>query len=309
MEAERVDSGSGTVPRQSLMCIGNVTVDESVQPNGLRREALGGDAIFAVLAARSVAEDLDAEWLAPLGDDLPTQLRAQLLRAGLGLDHLPQRALPTVRNVVTYDADGGRSWDLVNGREHFDRMSIYPVDVAPGHLGADGFLVLAMSLPSELTLTPWLRANSDAVIYLDLEEDGIPGHEAEILELIPSCDVFLPSEIEARMLAGTSDLAVAAGRFANLGPTCIVIKQAERGCLVLDHGRLTEVPTTSVDPVDPTGAGDAFCGAFAAAHLESGDALAAARRAAAVARLAISGFGVEALLADAVVRTEALVGP
>jgi sugar/nucleoside kinase (ribokinase family) len=283
-----------------LMCIGNITVDESVQPDGTGREALGGDAIFAVLAARRVG--IDADWLAPIGTDLPTDLLDRLRAAGLDPEVLPRRELPTVRNVITYDSSGGRRWHLINGPEHFDQMSVYPSDVPADCLASDGMLVLAMSVRSQLALTPWLRRNSSAAIYLDLEEDGIAGNEAALLALIGSCDVFLPSEIEATQLAGTDDLEAAARRFAELGPSCVVIKRAERGCFVFENDVPTEVPTLAVRPVDPTGAGDAFCGAFAAAHLASGDAVAAAQIAAQVATFAISSYGVDALLADAVER-------
>ncbi len=57
------------------------------------------------------------------------------------------------------------------------------------------------------------------------------------------------------------------------------------------------MPTDVVDPVDSTGAGDAFCGAFAAEHLRSGDAYAAARAGAAAARIAVSAPGMSGLLA------------
>ena len=62
---------------------------------------------------------------------------------------------------------------------------------------------------------------------------------------------------------------------------------------VIARLRTTEV----VEPVDSTGAGDAFCGAFATEHLRSGDAKAAAAAGAAAARVAVSGAGVSALLA------------
>jgi ribokinase len=55
------------------------------------------------------------------------------------------------------------------------------------------------------------------------------------------------------------------------------------------------VPVDPVDPVDSTGAGDAFCGAFAAVHLMTGDALHAARVAGEAARIAISKFGIAGL--------------
>ncbi len=280
------------VPR--LMCIGNITVDESIAVDGSRREALGGDAIFATLAARRV--ERDTAWLAPVGNDLPAHLVAELGAAGLDIAQLPQRGLPTVRNIVTYLVDGSRSWNLVNGESHFDQMSVYPKDVPPDCLDSAGILILAMSLASQLTLTPWLAAHSSAKIYLDLQEDYVVGNEAALLDMVSTCDVFLPSEIEATRLADTDDLAVAAHRFAELGPTCVVIKRGEHGCLVLEGNRLTEVAEPPVVAVDPTGAGDAFCGAFAAQHLATGDAVLAARTGAAAARVAISGYGVEALL-------------
>lgn len=298
--AHNMTTSEPTAKPPRLACFGNITVDESVQPDGTRREALGGDAIFAVLAARHVGGN--AAWLAPIGNDLPEPLLHQLRGAGLDTDDLPRRDLPTVRNVVTYDASGGRSWNLIYGDDHFDQMSVYPADVQSSYLAFEGLLVLAMSVRAQVALTPWLRTNSAATVYLDLEEDGIRGHEAELLNMIRSCDVFMPSEIEARMLTGTDDLDAAARRLSRLGPSCIVIKRADRGCLVLDEGVLTGVSTDRVSPVDSTGAGDAFCGAFAAAHLAAGDAVAAARIAGAAARVAIAGYGVEPLLADAMRR-------
>jgi ribokinase len=279
-----------------LFCIGNLTVDESVQPDGTRTEALGGDAVFAALAARLAGGR--AGWLAPIGTDLPAPLAARLDAAGLSLDQ-PRRDLPTVRNVVRYAADGSRTWHLVRGEEHFERMSVHPADVPPAVLAARGLLVLAMSLDAQLALTPWLRRHSSATIYQDLQEDYLAGHEAELLALAGHCDAFLPSEAEATHLAGTKDPVAAARHFAGLGPRVVVVKLAERGCLVVEDGAVTEVAAETVEPVDPTGAGDAFCGAFAAVHLATGDAVAAARAAVRVAALAVRGPGVVPLL-DAV---------
>lgn len=65
------------------------------------------------------------------------------------------------------------------------------------------------------------------------------------------------------------------------------------------------IPADAVEPVDSTGAGDAFCGAFAAEHLRSGDPYAAAVAGAAVARTAVGGSGVSALLAAVTATTGA----
>lgn len=277
-----------------LTCIGNFTIDEVVRPDGTRRTALGGDALFAVLAARLVGGH--ADWLAPLGDDNDAELLDLLRGRDLDVDRMPRRDLPTVRNIVTYLDESDRHWLLVHGEDHFDRMSVYPEDVPAEVLAGRGVLVLAMSLQSQLVLTPWLRAATTGTVFLDLQEDYILGHEAELLALVGSCDVLLPSEVEAQRLTGTTDTAEAARRLLACGAGLVVVTLAERGCLVAEPGRQVHVPAEPVVPVDSTGAGDAFAGAFAAAHLAGLDPVTAATTAARVAAVAISGYGTEALL-------------
>ncbi len=99
------------------------------------------------------------------------------------------------------------------------------------------------------------------------------------MDAVRACDFFLPSQIEAAALAGTTDLRAAAATF--LGWARGGRDQDRRaGCLVAtrEHPEPALVPTDVVEPVDSTGAGDAFCGAFAAEHLRSGDSHAAGRR-------------------------------
>jgi ribokinase len=282
----------------TLVCIGNLTIDEAVH-NGERTEpAMGGDAAYAALAARLHLSDV--RMFAPVGDDLPATLLELLDATGIRADGLPERELPTVRNIIDYRADGSRVWTMLASEEDFDTLSVYPVDVPPSVLEADGILISAMSLESQLALTPWLRANSDATIYLDLQEDYLVGTRDALFGIIAECDVFMPSEVEAVALAETTDLVAAAQLFASLGPTTVVIKLAERGCLVLDGDIVTEVPTATVAALDSTGAGDAFCGAFAAVHLRTADPIKAAQAGAAAARIAISAYGIAGIAAAAI---------
>ncbi|MEU0495847.1 carbohydrate kinase family protein [Mycobacterium sp. NPDC006124] len=281
----------------TLVCVGNLTVDEAVSPTGERVESVGGDALFAALAARVAGGR--SILLAPLGTDAPPALLAAIRSAGTDPASLPTRDLPLIRNVIHYDAAGGRVWDLVRGEEHFEALSVFPGDVGPHALTADGVLLSAMALRPQLELAAWLRTRTAATIYFDPQEDYVAGNEAALTEAVRACDVFLPSEIEAAALAGTSDLEAAAATFLAVGPRVVVIKRAEAGCLVATRERPEPVvvPADAVTPVDSTGAGDAFCGAFAVEHLRSGDAVAAARVGAAAARVAVSGPGVSALLA------------
>lgn len=286
-----------TATTPSIVCIGNLTVDVAVHGGEPSAPAMGGDAAYAALAARLHLDEV--RMLAPVGTDLPAGVLDSLVAAGVDVTDLPRRELPTVRNIVTYNADGTRTWDMLVSEEHFDALSVYPADVDADALEASGILVSAMSLESQLALGPWLRAHTEATIYLDLQEDYLEGNRDALLELVGLCDVFLPSEIEAVTLAQTTDLEEAARLFAAHGASVVVIKRAENGCLVLagPETPVVEVPASRVAAVDSTGAGDAFCGAFAAVHLLTGDAIAAAEAGAAAALIAIGSFGIDGLLA------------
>jgi ribokinase len=281
----------------SLVCIGNLTIDEAVSPAGERVESVGGDALFAALAARVAGGNPTI--LAPVGNDATPALLAAIRSAGTDPAALPRRDLPTVRNVVRYDEAGGRVWDLVLGDAHFEELSVHPADVSDAVLAAPGLLLCGMALHAQLELAAWLRARTAATVYFDPQEDYIAGHEAALLDAVRACDVFLPSEIEAIALAGTAELNAAAATFLGLGPQVVVIKLAAAGCLVATSERPepTVVSADVVEPVDSTGAGDAFCGAFAAEHLHSGDPYAAAAAGAAAARIAVGAPGIGGLLA------------
>ncbi len=280
--------------RPRLLCVGNLTVDDAVAADGTRTTSAGGDALFAALAARLAGGH--PQVLAPIGTDAPAELTAALRL--VGAVGLPRRPLPCVRNEVVYAADGSRRWRLVTGEPHFEAMSVAPGDVGVDALAAaDGILLSAMALGAQLRLAAWLRPRTAATIYFDPQEDYVAGHEAQLRDAVRACDVFLPSQVEAVALAGTADVAAAARSFLDLGPRVVVVKLAERGCLVARADRLVAVTAERAALVDSTGAGDAFCGAFAAVHLATGDAVTAARAAVAAARTAVEGHGVAGLVA------------
>ena len=90
---------------------------------------------------------------------------------------------------------------------------------------------------------------------------GFPAQtRAEIQELLPFVDVFLPNQVEACALADQPDGAAQAGRILQLmSGGWVVIKLGSRGCLALgpDGAEIAvEAPAVAVN--DTTGAGDAF---------------------------------------------------
>lgn len=86
-------------------------------------------------------------------------------------------------------------------------------------------------------------------------------------ELLDQVDILVPNRSELGVLAEIDEpataesAAAAAGRLLPNATTVVTLGAA--GALVVESGGSRLVPAHEVDPVDPTGAGDAFCGALA----------------------------------------------
>ena len=279
-----------------LVCLGNMTFDDVELPNGTEQlGCLGGDALYAALGARLVMPEV--ELVAPVGTDFPVAIGDRITEAGLSTQGMPVRARTTLHNRVAYAEDGSRQWTIYDDEAAFDDLSPTYDDIPVAFRAADAFLILAMTLTAQIRLVDALRANTRAIIALDMQEDYIAGNEAALKALIARTDVFLPSADEIRQLLGHENWEAALPELAALGPSIVVAKLGEQGCAVFERnsGRLTRVPALPASIVDTTGAGDSFCGAFMAEWLRGGDPVSAAHAGTAAASFTVEDYGLDRL--------------
>ena len=117
-------------------------------------------------------------------------------------------------------------------------------------------------------------------------------------------DVITPNEVEAEYYTGISvcseaDAARAADWFHERGIGEVIITMADRGaCLSSASGKREFVPAFSVEAVDTTGAGDAFCGGLLAAVSEGKDWKDAVVFASATAALSVQKIGTAPSMPD-----------
>ncbi|SIM55799.1 sugar kinase [Micromonospora cremea] len=117
-------------------------------------------------------------------------------------------------------------------------------------------------------------------------------------------DVALPNLEEGRALTDLDDPRAILAWFAALGPRTVVLKMGDQGALLWDDGRTSEIPPHSVVPVDSTGAGDAFDGAFVTRLVQGATPADAARYAAVAGALTTQGHGaVHPIPRDAAIRS------
>lgn len=139
--------------------------------------------------------------------------------------------------------------------------------LTPGHIEAHHDLIAGaavvlaqLEIPMETVLAA-AQITSGIFCLNPAPAETIP---AELLEHV---DVLVPNRSELGLLAGvdepgTAAEAVAAARnLRRKGPTVITL--GSDGAVIVDGDESQTFPAPEVEPVDPTGAGDAFCGTLA----------------------------------------------
>lgn len=111
-------------------------------------------------------------------------------------------------------------------------------------------------------------------------------------EALAGSDIALPTFPDEAELYGDADQHATIRRMKDGGVAEIVVKNGADPTLLLADGREARVPALSVArPVDTTGAGDSFNGAYLAARLAGDSPEAAVRRAHSVAATVIQVYG------------------
>jgi ribokinase len=139
-------------------------------------------------------------------------------------------------------------------------------------------VVLATLEPPADALEALFEASkaSGATIVLNATPEAIGARP-----FLDTIDVLVVNETEAEDLLGYPVIAengeAAALALAALGPRTVVVTLGAAGAAVAHDGRTESLPAPQVKVVDTTGAGDAFCGAFAAELARGLDPFTAAR--------------------------------
>ncbi|HEV2029158.1 MAG TPA: PfkB family carbohydrate kinase, partial [Candidatus Dormibacteraeota bacterium] len=231
------------------------------------------------------------------GDDFPKDLSQELASlgiAGAGIVAVPG---PTVRNWVVYEANGDRHWIYRTPRERSVEIAVQAGDLPDAWLSARPapFVhVAAMPIDAAEAVVDTVRRKApEALISLDTHEDFVAAYRSRLRALAARVDAFLPSRSELADLVGYDDPMRAMNELSQLPTPIVVVKLGADGVLVWDRrrGELNAVPAAEGKVVDVTGAGDGFCGGFAAGLSLGDPPVKAAQRGVISAAYAVASFG------------------
>ncbi len=216
----------------------------------------GKGANQAAAAAKAGAE---VRFVGNVGADAYGPVVRELLReAGVEVSGLATVDRPTAIAVIGVDERGENAIIVASGANLETRAAQVPDSL----LGPETTVLCQNEIRSEESFALLSRARGrGARTILNLAPAGpIPGKVLEAL------DVLVVNEIEAAAAAGHEagePETLARELHARFGLTCVVTL-GPRGALAVGPAGLFRVPPLAIDPVDTTGAGDAFVGVLAA---------------------------------------------
>ena len=166
-----------------------------------------------------------------------------------------------VAPIFVESSGQNRIW-VVKGAN--DRLSPADVDAAAAVLEGADFLVLQLEVPIE-TVYYALRFAREHGIRSIL--NPAPGQPLDLAQ-VAHADYVIPNETEAEALAGMpvhnlEDARACAQKLLDGGVRRVIVTLGANGALCAGPDGMTHVPAFAVQPVDTTGAGDAFIGSLA----------------------------------------------
>ena len=215
----------------------------------------GKGANQAVIAAHCGAE---VHFVGKLGRDLfGDSIAENFKKLGIGSEYVERSDTPNGVAHIWVDANGENRILIIPGANH-EIESKKAIDAIESIAGL-AVVVAQFEIKQEVTLAAFSAAKKRGCVtilnpapYQPLSED-----------LLAVTDWIIPNETEFKELHGQDPTSDEVLKKFRPGKNSIVTLGSEGAVLITSDGDLTRVSAPTVNPVDTTGAGDAFVGVFA----------------------------------------------
>lgn len=236
---------------------------ETVLGTTLVRSGGGKGANQAVAARR--AGGAQVAFVGAVGTDAEgAALRAALERDGIDVSGLAEVAGPSGTALIAVDLAAENTIVVVPGANAgLPRLT----EVQRGVVARSQVLLTQIEIPASL-VEDAAATRPDGTWHVHNAAPSGP-FAAASERLLPGIDVLIVNEHEALEIAGRSDLDAAVSALATK-VRALVVTLGGQGSLVVVGDERVEVPAFTAHATDTTGAGDTFCGVFAARLAASG---------------------------------------
>ena len=309
----------GTASKPDLIIVGQVTIDDVVPatPGPWRRE-MGGSSLYALAGARLWLQGSRIGLVTRVGHDYPFDVASILRDIGVVHVSLTRRDSEHLVEWLIYEPDGSRR-SLPRNAPLLDIGGEGDVEAKGSHALQLYRQKLLDNAPTASEIPrAWLPAaavhlcpqvsdrHHESLKFLKnraswISVDPSPSYSRVLdpvsqARFLDGAAALLPSTWEIQPLLGARTPEGLALELHQAGLPEVVIKRGPGPVILAERGSVHSLSVPAARVVDPTGAGDSFCGAYAACRLLGHEPLEAARRAIATAALVLGCTGAEAAL-------------
>ena len=215
----------------------------------------GKGANQAVIAAHCGAE---VHFVGKLGRDLfGDSIAENFKKLGIDSEYVERSDTPNGVAHIWVDANGENRIIIIPGANHEieSKKAIQAIESIAGL----AVVVAQCEIKQEVTLAAFSAAKKRGCVTILNPAPYQPLSE----ELLAVTDWIIPNETEFKELLGQDPTSDEVLKKFRPGKNSIVTLGSEGAVLITSDGNLTRVSAPKVNPVDTTGAGDAFVGVFA----------------------------------------------
>ncbi|MBS7625127.1 MAG: PfkB family carbohydrate kinase [Candidatus Bathyarchaeia archaeon] len=276
-----------------IVTIGHFAIDFIVPPGGEKpKKRLGGPPTYVSLSALKLGSSTSI--ISRVGGDFPARYIEWLRSMGVDLSGLKiDRGSKTTSFLIKYYPNGGRDM-LLRGR-----ASPISVDDIPQSLKTRAIHIspIAGEISDEVikassTITPVVSLDPQGLLRQFSSDGRVSLKRVNRLDFLGHVKIFKSSEREIRVLTGVDNVVEALKMVRDRGVDIAMATMGDRGALISFNNKVFSVPAAKPKiVVDPTGAGDAFIGAFLSEYIGGGEPLWCACVGAAAASFLVEKIG------------------
>lgn len=263
----------------------------------------GGKGANQAVAAARIAGAGTVRMIARVGDDAFGRLcRDNLAQNGVAIEQVStDDAIPTGCAFIVVDRNGENAITVASGANaQLEAIAIPDVELAAGSVGV---FQMEVPLAGSLAVAGQIKAVGGTVIWnlAPVPEDLDASQLHAILQVT---DYLVVNELEALRASAllgleAEEFEAAAAHLAQRGSTHCIVTAGSKGAFIFARqGDRRHIPALPIEPVDTTGAGDAFVGILAASLHQGQDVAAACADACLGASLACLKLGAQPALPD-----------
>ena len=221
------------------------------------------------------------------GDAFALPLEESLNAAGVRLHIKRVIDQPTGTAFICVSDDAENAITVAPGANHSLRPDDLVTFMPLAKLATFSHLLMQLETPLD-TVTAFARAARQQGVKVVLNAAPAQTLSSELLALV---DILIVNEGELAVVANHAGSIEQC--LERIQMPCVVVTLGSRGACAMVDGALLKQAAFPVTPVDTTGAGDTFCGAFVAALSQGQDVAQALRQASAAGALACTRPGAQ----------------